>query len=75
MSLTQRIKHLEERWAYYLAFGMLRFILKCVLLTFSGLPSSALCMIGSSLANATLFALLLPSVSFIIPLIFKCGRE
>ncbi|KLO18835.1 hypothetical protein SCHPADRAFT_899396 [Schizopora paradoxa] len=46
LTLAQRIRHLEERWAYYLAFG---------------LPSSALCMWGSSLANAALFALVLPS--------------
>lgn len=46
LSLSQRIRHLEERWAYYFAFG---------------LPSSALCMWGSSLANAAIFALVLPS--------------
>ncbi|THH10190.1 hypothetical protein EW145_g1482 [Phellinidium pouzarii] len=46
LSLAQRIRHLEERWAYYLAFG---------------LPSSAICMWGSSLANGSLFALVLPS--------------
>ncbi|EJD06071.1 uncharacterized protein FOMMEDRAFT_119581 [Fomitiporia mediterranea MF3/22] len=46
LSLAQRIRHLEERWAYYLAFGF---------------PSSALCMWGSTLANAAIFALILPS--------------
>ncbi|KAH8117588.1 etoposide-induced protein 2.4-domain-containing protein [Phellopilus nigrolimitatus] len=46
LSLAQRIRYLEERWAYFFAFG---------------LPSSALCMWGSSLANAALFALVLPS--------------
>ncbi|KAI5122983.1 hypothetical protein M0805_006861 [Coniferiporia weirii] len=46
LSLAQRIRHLEERWAYFLAFGF---------------PSSAICMWGSSLANAALFALVLPS--------------
>ncbi|KAL5529010.1 hypothetical protein ACEPAG_4984 [Sanghuangporus baumii] len=46
LSLAQRIGHLEERWAYYLVFG---------------LPSSALCMWGSTLANAAVFALVLPS--------------
>lgn len=39
------MRHLEERWAYYFAFG---------------LPSAALCMWGSSLANAALFALVFP---------------
>ncbi|KAH9923932.1 etoposide-induced protein 2.4-domain-containing protein [Epithele typhae] len=46
LSLSRRVRHLEERWAYYFAFG---------------LPSAALCMWGSSLANAALFALLFPS--------------
>ncbi|KAF7972653.1 hypothetical protein HWV62_17328 [Athelia sp. TMB] len=46
MSLSTRVRHLEERWAYYFAFG---------------LPSAALCMWGSSLANAALFALLFPA--------------
>ncbi|KAF9495986.1 hypothetical protein BDN71DRAFT_1446674 [Pleurotus eryngii] len=45
-SLSRRIRHLEERWAYYLTFG---------------LPSSAICMWGSTLANAALFALVFPS--------------
>ncbi|GBE82613.1 etoposide-induced protein 2.4-domain-containing protein [Sparassis latifolia] len=46
LSLSRRIRHLEERWAYYFAFG---------------LPIAALCMWGGSLANAALFALLWPS--------------
>ncbi|KAF7295062.1 hypothetical protein MIND_01044500 [Mycena indigotica] len=45
MSLSGRVRHLEERWAYYLAFG---------------LPSAALCSFGSSLANAVVFALFFP---------------
>ncbi|KAI0781309.1 etoposide-induced protein 2.4-domain-containing protein [Trametes elegans] len=45
-SLARRVRHLEERWAYYFAFG---------------LPSAALCMWGSSLANAALFALFFPA--------------
>ncbi|KIM80806.1 hypothetical protein PILCRDRAFT_822086 [Piloderma croceum F 1598] len=46
MSLAKRVRHLEERWAYYFAFG---------------LPSAALCMWGSSLANAAIFALMFPA--------------
>ncbi|TFK42988.1 etoposide-induced protein 2.4-domain-containing protein [Crucibulum laeve] len=45
LSLSRRIRHIEERWAYYFAFG---------------LPSAALCMWGSGLANAALFALIYP---------------
>ncbi|KAF8810143.1 hypothetical protein BYT27DRAFT_7282228 [Phlegmacium glaucopus] len=46
LSLSKRIRYLEERWAYYFAFG---------------LPSAALCNWGSSLANVALFALLFPA--------------
>jgi len=46
LSLSRRIRYLEERWIYYLAFG---------------LPSAVLCMWGSTLANAALFALIFPS--------------
>ncbi|TBU29045.1 etoposide-induced protein 2.4-domain-containing protein [Dichomitus squalens] len=46
LSLSRRVRHLEERWAYYFAFG---------------LPSAALCTWGSSLANAALFALFFPA--------------
>ncbi|PBK77973.1 EI24-domain-containing protein [Armillaria solidipes] len=46
MSLSRRIRYLEERWAYYLAFG---------------LPSAGLCTFGSGLANAALFALIFPA--------------
>ncbi|RXW20980.1 hypothetical protein EST38_g4874 [Candolleomyces aberdarensis] len=46
MSLSRRVRHLEERWAYYLAFG---------------LPSTAVCMLGSGLASAALFALIYPA--------------
>ncbi|KAF9476328.1 hypothetical protein BDN70DRAFT_882576 [Pholiota conissans] len=45
MSISSRIRHLEERWAYYFAFG---------------LPSAALCTWGSGLANAAAFALVFP---------------
>ncbi|KAF8968370.1 etoposide-induced protein 2.4-domain-containing protein [Flammula alnicola] len=45
LSLSRRIRYLEERWAYYFAFG---------------LPSAALCTWGSGLANAALFALVFP---------------
>ncbi|KAK0459556.1 etoposide-induced protein 2.4-domain-containing protein, partial [Desarmillaria tabescens] len=46
MSLSRRIRYLEERWAYFLAFG---------------LPSAGLCTFGSGLANAALFALIFPA--------------
>ncbi|KAH7889244.1 EI24-domain-containing protein [Phlebopus sp. FC_14] len=46
LSLSSRVRHLEERWAYYFAFG---------------LPSAAICTWGSGLANAALFALLFPA--------------
>ncbi|EJU05472.1 hypothetical protein DACRYDRAFT_103960 [Dacryopinax primogenitus] len=46
LTLSERIKQHEERWAYYLFFG---------------LPSAALCMWGSSLANAASYALLFPA--------------
>lgn len=46
LSLSRRIRHLEERWAYYLAFG---------------LPSAALCTCGTGLANAAIFALVFPA--------------
>lgn len=45
-SLAQRVRHLEERWAYYFAFG---------------LPSAVICNCGSGLANAALFALTFPA--------------
>jgi len=44
--LARRVRHIEERWAYYLAFG---------------LPPAALCTWRSSLANAAVFALIFPS--------------
>jgi len=46
MSLSRRIRHLEERWAYYFAFG---------------LPSTAICAWGSGLANVAIFALIFPA--------------
>ncbi|KAG8858526.1 hypothetical protein FRB96_005198 [Tulasnella sp. 330] len=45
MTLSQRVKYEEERWAYYLAFGF---------------PSAFLCMWASSLGNAAIFALIYP---------------
>ncbi|KAI0340210.1 EI24-domain-containing protein [Trametopsis cervina] len=45
-SLSRRLRLLEERWAYFLTFG---------------LPSTALCMWGSTLANAAVFALVYPA--------------
>ncbi|KAJ7685033.1 etoposide-induced protein 2.4-domain-containing protein [Mycena polygramma] len=45
LSLSGRVRHLEERWAYYLAFGF---------------PSAALCVWGSTFANAAIFALIFP---------------
>ncbi|KAG9012338.1 hypothetical protein FRB93_001760 [Tulasnella sp. JGI-2019a] len=45
MTLSQRVKYEEERWAYYLGFG---------------LPSAFLCMWASSLGNAAIFALIYP---------------
>jgi len=45
LSLSGRVRHLEERWAYYFAFGF---------------PAAALCTWGSSLANAVVFALVFP---------------
>ncbi|KAK7014995.1 etoposide-induced protein 2.4-domain-containing protein [Favolaschia claudopus] len=45
MSLSSRVRHLEERWAYYLAFG---------------LPSASICIWGSPLSNAAIFALIFP---------------
>lgn len=65
MSLSRRIRHLEERWAYYFAFGSTAFLLRLLLLTFSlclGLPSTAICTWGSGLANAAIFALIFPAV-------------
>ncbi|KAI0086612.1 etoposide-induced protein 2.4-domain-containing protein [Irpex rosettiformis] len=44
--LARRLRFLEERWAYFLAFG---------------LPPTALCMWGSTLANAAIFALVYPA--------------
>jgi len=46
LSLSRRIRYLEERWVYYFAFG---------------LPSAVICMWGSALANAALFAFIFPS--------------
>ncbi|KAJ7273557.1 etoposide-induced protein 2.4-domain-containing protein [Mycena haematopus] len=45
LSLSGRVRHLEERWAYYFAFGF---------------PAAAFCIWGSSLANAAIFALIFP---------------
>ncbi|KAG8784451.1 hypothetical protein FRC15_003247 [Serendipita sp. 397] len=53
LSLAARVKYLEERWAYFLGFG---------------LPTTALCVMGSSLVNVAIFALIFPS--FIILAIY-----
>jgi len=45
MTLSQRVKHEEERWSYFFAFGF---------------PSAIVCMWGSSLANAAIFAFFYP---------------
>ncbi|KIY51021.1 hypothetical protein FISHEDRAFT_17946, partial [Fistulina hepatica ATCC 64428] len=45
LSLASRVRHLEERWAYYFAFGF---------------PPAALCIWSSSLANAAVSALIFP---------------
>ncbi|KAF8738541.1 hypothetical protein AX14_011190 [Amanita brunnescens Koide BX004] len=45
MSPVKRIRHIEERWAYYFAFG---------------LPVTMLCTWGTGLANAACFALIFP---------------
>ncbi|XP_006458517.1 hypothetical protein AGABI2DRAFT_115549 [Agaricus bisporus var. bisporus H97] len=44
-SFSGRIRHLEERWAYYFAFGF---------------PSAVICMLGNGLASFALFALVYP---------------
>lgn len=66
MSLSRRIRHLEERWAYYLAFGLPFFLLGLLPLTpfkyIIGLPSTAICTWGTGLANAAIFALIFPAV-------------
>ncbi|KAG9097816.1 hypothetical protein FRC06_007162 [Ceratobasidium sp. 370] len=49
MRLSECVRYEEERWAYFLAFGK------------SCLPSTAMCMSGSSLANAAVFALVYPA--------------
>ncbi|KAF9050664.1 hypothetical protein BDZ89DRAFT_1098721 [Hymenopellis radicata] len=45
-SLSRRIRCLEERWVYFLAFGI---------------PSACICNFGSGLANAAIFALVFPA--------------
>ncbi|KAF7304616.1 hypothetical protein MKEN_01175500 [Mycena kentingensis (nom. inval.)] len=45
VNLSRRVRHVEERWAYHLAFG---------------LPITAACSFASSLTNAVVFALLFP---------------
>lgn len=48
MPLAQRVQHLEERWSYYLGFGLS----SAVLLTVAS---------GSPLSNTSLFALIYPA--------------
>jgi hypothetical protein len=63
LSLAARVKYLEERWAYFLGFGMTpKLSQKTILNVCLGLPTTALCVMGSSLANAAVFALIFPSV-------------
>ncbi|KAL1680863.1 etoposide-induced protein 2.4-domain-containing protein [Schizophyllum commune] len=45
MGLARRVRYLEERWAYFFAFG---------------LPASLLCNCGTGLANGAIFALVFP---------------
>lgn len=45
MALARRVRYLEERWAYFFAFG---------------LPASLLCTCGTGLANGAIFALVFP---------------
>lgn len=76
LSLSRRIRHLEERWAYYLAFGLLFFgsyqgtELTLPAGLYQGLPSAAFCTWGTGLANAAVFALVFPAVSRSKMLIF-----
>ncbi len=71
-SLSRRIRYLEERWAYFFSFGQYHSSESMGMhswhTTPSGLPATALCMWGSTLANVALFALFFPAVS-IYPLI------
>jgi etoposide-induced 2.4 mRNA len=74
MSLAVRVKYLEERWAYFLAFGLLPLmglyhILDCsdLIFTLLGLPITAICVSGNSLANTAIFALIFPAVRLSIP--------
>ncbi|KAL1668440.1 etoposide-induced protein 2.4-domain-containing protein [Schizophyllum commune] len=45
MGLARRVRYLEERWAYFFAFG---------------LPASLICTCGTGLANGAIFALVFP---------------
>jgi len=71
MSLAKRVRHLEERWAYYFAFGTFAFI--CRYLIFSCFSTRSTFIgtlhVGSGLANAALFALLFPAVCLTYPVL------
>ncbi|KAG7092401.1 hypothetical protein E1B28_008758 [Marasmius oreades] len=65
LSLSSRVRHLEERWAYYLAFGTHSTFRspkgKSAEASASiGLPTAGLCAFGSGLANGAIFALVFP---------------
>jgi etoposide-induced 2.4 mRNA len=73
MSLARRVRYIEERWAYYFAFGTLPFTVAANTADDrSGLPSAALCTWGSGLANAALFALMCPAVRATHPTSLVC---
>lgn len=69
MTLSQRVKYEEERWAYYLAFGVWPLGLHAQPSSdfpnprIAGFPSAFICMWASSLGNAAIFALIYPVVS------------
>lgn len=59
------MRHIEERWAYYLAFGTFSHLSSYypLKLSFVGMPAAFLCNWGNSLTNAAIFALIYPYVS------------
>lgn len=63
-SFSGRIRHLEERWAYYLAFGEAFPVNRTNddLRRSTGFPSAVICTLGTGLASFALFALIFPLV-------------
>ena len=70
-SFAGRIRHLEERWMYYLAFGghdissaesSSHFKIQ------PGLPSALICTLGTGLASFALFAFVFPLVWLMNPI-------